>query len=90
LGRTVPSFRIALEAEIREWGKFRRVLRGGDRDALNDIFCVGRCYASAALSAVRLFRFEGLLMAVLLEHSRMLMDVASEIEARHLEEVEGL
>jgi hypothetical protein len=35
VGRTVPSFRIALESETSSWKDFTRSLGGGSREALN-------------------------------------------------------
>ena len=86
VGRTVPSFRIALESEIKDWNKFKKNFHGGNLNSLHDIFNISRCYVSASSSAVRLFKFEGLLMPVLLEHYKMLEDIGSKIEERRLEE----
>ncbi len=86
MGRTVPSFRIALESEINDWNKFKKSLRGEDLNSLQNIFNISRGYVSAASSAVRLFKFEGLFMTVLLEHYTALEDIASKIEERRLKE----
>ncbi len=90
MGRTVPSFRIALESEIKDWGKFKRSLRGEDRRGLQEIFNISRCYTSASSSAVRLFKFEGLFMPVLLDHFKQLGDIGSKIEEMKLQERRGL
>ncbi|MBI2936657.1 MAG: hypothetical protein HYY22_00465 [Thaumarchaeota archaeon] len=84
MGRTVPSFRMALEDEIRSWKPFEKVLRGGDRCALQEMFNVARCNASASSSAVRLFRFEGLFMSVLLEHQLRLAEAGCRLEQSRL------
>ncbi len=85
MGRTVPSFRLALESEIKDWSRFKKVLRGEDRSSLQEIFNVSRCYVSASSSAVRLFRFEGLFMPVLLEQFKKLEEIGSKIEETRLQ-----
>ena len=35
MGRTVPSYRQALEAEIARWDGFRKALRGKDIEAFD-------------------------------------------------------
>jgi hypothetical protein len=88
LGRTVPSFRIALEDEIRSWKPFEKALRGGDPSALQEMFNTARCNASASSSAVRLFRFEGFFMSVLLEHQLQLVEAGCRLEQFRLSEPE--
>ncbi len=88
MGRTVPSFRLALEDEIRSWRQFEKVLRGEDGPALQEMFNAARCNASASSSAVRLFRFEGLFMSVLLEHQLRLIEAGCRLEQSMLREKE--
>lgn len=75
---------MALEDEVRSWRPFEKVLRGGDRSALQEMFNVARCNASASSSAVRLFRFEGLFMSVLLEHHLQLVEAGCRLEQSRL------
>ncbi len=75
---------MALEDEVRSWKPFEKVLRGGDRSALQEMFNAARCNASASSSAVRLFRFEGLCMSVLLEHQLQLAEVGCRLEQSRL------
>jgi hypothetical protein len=72
MGRTVPSFRIAEAQEIAEWGKFRKALGKRDRPVLDAMFSTARLYTSASSAAVRSSRFEGLAMALLFHHYKML------------------
>ena len=36
MGKTVESFRMALEGEISRWGGFAKVLRRSDREAFEE------------------------------------------------------
>jgi DNA polymerase elongation subunit (family B) len=53
VGRTVPSYRQALEGEVRRWTGFRKALRGKDVEAFDELMKVCRIYASAAGMATR-------------------------------------
>jgi len=85
MGRTVPSFRIALEQEIGTWKHYRRTLSSGSRETLEDLFNAARSYCSASSNAVRPVRFEGLFMALAFDHEVRLESLAREIEKRRLE-----
>jgi len=47
LGRTVPSFRIALEEELRKWKEFRRGLRIEEQAILDELLNTVRKHADA-------------------------------------------
>jgi len=72
MGRTIPSFRIAEAQETTEWRAFRRALSKRDRFAFDDMLSSARLYTSASSAAVRTSRFEGMTMALVLHHYRML------------------
>ncbi len=85
MGRTIPSFRIAEAQEAAEWKSFRRALPRRDRDAFDEMLASARLYTSASSAAVRASRFEGMAMALIFHHYRMLarsVGVASEIKRR--------
>jgi len=46
MGKTVESFRIALEKEISRWSGFARALRRSDREAFDELMDMCRSYAS--------------------------------------------
>jgi hypothetical protein len=72
MGRTVPSFRIAESQEVDEWRTFREALPKEDKLALNNMLSTARLYTSASSAAVRASRFEGLAMALIFHHEKML------------------
>lgn len=80
MGRTVPSFRIALEEEILTWREFRNSLGLGSRKLLDALFNEARNYCSASSNSVRPVRFEAMLMGIVAAHERRLTQLASEIE----------
>ena len=85
MGRTVPSFRIALEQEIASWKDYRKSLHKDSREKIDDIFNAARNYCSASSNSVRPVRFQGMLMAVAFQHEKRLENIASEIEKMRLE-----
>ena len=73
MGRTVPSFRIAEAQEAGEWKSFRKALPRRDRIAFDEMIGSARLYTSASSAAVRASKFEGMAMAVIFHHYRLLM-----------------
>jgi hypothetical protein len=47
MGRTIPSFRIALEMEKEDWKPFRNALDKSDRKKLDEMFDLPKFYISA-------------------------------------------
>ena len=47
MGRTIPSFRIALEMEREEWKPFRNALDKKDRKKFDEMWDIPRWYVSA-------------------------------------------
>jgi hypothetical protein len=85
MGRTIPSFRIALEEEITSWGPFRASTGASSRRTLDKLFNQARGYCSAASNATRPVRFEAMLMAVIFSHEKRLETLARDIEKARLE-----
>ena len=82
MGRTIPSFRIAEAQEVSEWRSFRKALPKRDRTAFDRMLASVRLYTSASSAAVRTSRFEGMAMALIFHHQRMLtrsLGIMSEI-----------
>ena len=84
-GRTVPSFRIALEEEISSWHDFRRSLGSGSRRLLDRLFNEARTYCSASSNAVRPVKFDGMLMGMVVAHERNLERLSVAIEQARLQ-----
>jgi hypothetical protein len=80
LGRTIPSYRQALEAEIARWDGFRKALRGKDIEAFDKMISACKAYASAGGMATRTVLVEAMFMSVLLSQQKELMEIRESLE----------
>jgi hypothetical protein len=81
MGKTVESYRLALDAEIQSWNGFARALRSDDRNAFEQIADACRNHASAGSNATRPEIFEPMMMSILLEQQKRLMRLEKEVFA---------
>ena len=75
MGKTVPSYRQALEKEIKGWKGFRKGLRGKDAKAFDCIMNACRMFASAGSMATRPILLEAMVMSILLHQEKNLMEI---------------
>ena len=80
MGRTIPSFRIALEIEKEEWKPFRNALDKKDRKKFDDMWDIPRWYISACSNSVQYVRLHPILMSILLHDYKDLTQCISEVE----------
>ncbi|MDW8048347.1 MAG: hypothetical protein RMJ07_01510 [Nitrososphaerota archaeon] len=80
MGRTIPSYRMILESEIKRWEGFLKALRREDRAAFEEMMNECRRYASAAGSAARPIITDAMFMSILLSHQKALMEMRAAIE----------
>lgn len=83
MGRTVPAFRLAEIQEFAQWREYRKALPREDREAFDAMLSTARLYVSASSAAVRTSRFEGVVMALIFHHQRLLtrcLGVMTEIQ----------
>lgn len=80
MGRTVPSYRQALEAEIARWENFRRALRDRDIEAFDKMMNACRIYASAGGMATRPVLTEAMFMSILLSQRKELAEIQENLE----------
>ncbi|HEX7482225.1 MAG TPA: hypothetical protein VF350_02000 [Candidatus Bathyarchaeia archaeon] len=66
MGKTVESYRMALEDEIHRWSGFEKALRTEDRQAFEALMDACRNYASAGSNATNPILFEPMVMSILL------------------------
>jgi hypothetical protein len=81
MGRTVLPFSQVLEQEIQEWRKFRRGLRREDQQFLDRLFEEARLHVQAGVYASRPWPFETILVSILIEHEKALVELRSKIKA---------
>jgi len=67
MGRTVPSYRQALEAEAEKWRKMERVLRPEHAQSLEQLIEAARSLASAASYAALPSVADSMLLSALIK-----------------------
>ena len=80
MGRTVPSFRIALYLEEKRWKKFRAALDRNERKSFDDMFAVARLYISACMMSCRPVRIQPILLVVIFHHFKQILCLGGKIE----------
>ncbi len=80
MGRTVPTYRLALESMAQQWNDFRRALRKDDREAFDSLMNSARRHASASTYAISLDPVESALLSMLLEHEKGLLELKKKLE----------
>jgi hypothetical protein len=84
LGRTVPSFRLALAEEESEWREYRKYLGKNVRKDFDDLFTIPRLYLSACSGAVKLVRLDSMKISIILQHYMELKEIARKREVEVL------
>ena len=72
MGKTVASYRMALDRELQRWSGFARALRKEDRIVFDQLMDACRNYASAGSNATRPILFEPMVMSILLQQQKEL------------------
>ena len=81
MGKTVESYRLALDAEIQSWNGFLKALRSDDREAFEQILDACRNYASAGSNSTRPVLFEAMAMSILLFQQKKISRLEKELNA---------
>jgi hypothetical protein len=81
MGKTVESYRLALDTEIQTWNGFFKALRTDDREAFEQMTDACRNHASAGSNATRPEMFEPMVMSILLEQQKRLNRMEKEFLA---------
>lgn len=80
MGRTVPSFRIALYQEETRWKTFRAALDRKERKSFDGMFAIARLYISACMMSCRPVRLQPILMAMIFHHFKQISCLGGQIE----------
>lgn len=88
MGRTIPSWRMLLEEELKRWKRFRDALRIDERPIFDDLMDECRRRASAAGAAALPAKAEGMFLSLLFSHHKSLKELCDKIDRinRSLEE----
>ena len=81
MGKTVETYRMALDDEISRWKGFVNALRKEDREAFEALMDACRSYASAGSNAVQPILFEPMIMSMLLSQQVRLQRLEKKLDA---------
>ena len=82
MGKTVESYRMALEDEINRWSGFGKALRIEDKQAFDALMDACRTYASAGSNATKPILFEPMLMSMLLMQQKKIGRLEKALDAK--------
>lgn len=75
MGRTIPSFRIALSQEERRWKNFRSKLPKQDKKEFDYMFSTAKLYISSGMMTHKPIVIHPLLMSVIFHHYKQLSQI---------------
>ncbi|MBN1802140.1 MAG: hypothetical protein JW891_11570 [Candidatus Lokiarchaeota archaeon] len=81
IGRTVPSFRPALEYEIESWNNFKRALRPDDQENFHKLMNHARIHSDAGSMSARPMLSEVIFMSIAIEQEKRIKKLQTELEA---------
>lgn len=81
MGKTVESYRMALEDEIYRWSGFEKALRTEDRQAFEALMDACRNYASAGSNATNPILFEPMVISILLSQQVKIIRLEKALDA---------
>jgi hypothetical protein len=81
MGKTVPSYRIALEQEISGWNGFARALRKEDREAFEELMDMCRSFASDSIAVPSGSVFEPMVISIVLAQQEKMRQIDMELNA---------
>ena len=79
MGKTVPSYRYALELEIARWKGFRNALDSAGREAFDELMDMCRGFGMASGNACNPIIFEPMAISILLAQEEKLRELEREI-----------
>jgi hypothetical protein len=81
MGKTVESYRMAIEDEIRRWKGFEKALRTEDREAFEAVMDACRSYASAGSNATQPVLFEPMVISILVSQQKKIARLERKLDA---------
>jgi len=80
MGRTIPSYRIMLEEELKRWERFQDFLRLDEREVFQDMMDECRRHASAAGAGAFPSKTEGMFLSILFAHHKALKELHDRLD----------
>ncbi len=81
MGKTVESYRIALEEEISRWNGFARALRTNDREAFEELMDMCRSYVLEGSDSTAPVVFELMAISILVAQAERIGILEKELAA---------
>ena len=81
MGKTVESYRMALEDEICRWNGFAKALRSEDKEAFEALMDACRSFASAGSNATQPILFEPMIISILVSQQKKLHRLEKSLDA---------
>jgi hypothetical protein len=81
MGKTVESYRMALEDEICRWNGFAKALRSEDKEAFEELMDACRSFASAGSNATQPILFEPMVISILVSQQKKLHRLEKALDA---------
>ncbi len=81
MGKTIESYRMALEDEIHRWSGFQKALRTEDRVAFEALMDSCRSFASAGSNATQPILFEPMIISMLLSQQKKIIQLEKALDA---------
>ena len=79
MGKTVPTYRLALEYEIKTWKGFRSALQPREQAAFDQMMDMCRSFAMASGNACNPIIFEPMTMSILLAQQKHLLKLGQQL-----------
>ncbi len=80
MGKTVESYRMAIEDEIQRWKGFANALRSEEKEAFDMLMDACRAHASAGSNAVQPVLFEPMTMSIMLSLQKQVLKLQRELD----------
>jgi len=81
VGRTIPSWRMVVEAELEKLKRFRQFLRSEDKEVFDDLLDQCRLYASFASTMASPVKEIPILLSIIFGQHKRLMELEKRINS---------
>lgn len=75
MGRTIPSFTMAMMEEIEGWKPFRNALDKGDRKLFDDMTDLPRLYGTSCMYSANPIVIHPIFMSIIFHHYKQLQEL---------------
>jgi len=80
MGRTIPSYHVTLEEELKRWERFRNALRINERNIFEHMIDECRRHAPAAGAGCFPVETEGMILSIPFAHHKALRGLLMKVE----------